>query len=115
MDSEEAELRIWAANSLHTAANRINGELTAGEVFDCKLIRRNFSQVLVILLFDTDFFFSNGAKTRKKSLRIFVLSEQEKKNRLSHKCTLGLVKRVLAKEEAGLERMVLSMMHESLL
>lgn len=58
MDSEEAELRIWAANLLHTAANRINSELTAGEVFDCKLIRCNFSQVLVILLFDMDFFFS---------------------------------------------------------
>lgn len=55
--SEEAELRIWAANSLHTAANRINGELTAGEEFDCKLIRRNFSEVLVIFLFDMDFFF----------------------------------------------------------
>lgn len=57
MGSEEAELRIWAANSLHTAANRINGELTAGEEFDCKLIRRNFSEVLVIFLFDMDFFF----------------------------------------------------------
>lgn len=77
--SEEAELRIWAANSLHTAANRINGELTAGEEFDCKLIRRNFREVLVIFLFDMDFFFfSSTAPGRKKSLRISVWQRKEK-------------------------------------
>lgn len=77
MGSEEAELRIWAANSLHTAANRINGELTAGVEFDCKLIRCNFSQVLVIFLFDMDFF-PWRHKNQKRTSRISVEQRGEK-------------------------------------
>lgn len=47
VDGEE-EFRIWSDNSLQMAANRIKATLTTGEEFDYKLIRRNFSQVLVI-------------------------------------------------------------------
>lgn len=47
VDGEE-EFRIRSDNSLQMAANRIKAALTTGEEFDYKLIRRNFSQVLVI-------------------------------------------------------------------
>lgn len=47
VDGEE-EFRIWSDNSHQMAANRIKAALTRGEEFDYKLIRCNFSQVLVI-------------------------------------------------------------------